>query len=383
MRILFWIIICRIELICYDFHFLEDYGELSSLETLAETGILLLKKNVSKYTMLEFWKSLVIVIAKMNNVIYRKDFCFYIKCLMSRCGRFVGVSFDDTSAKDYTLLIKEDENHNGFFVTTEYMWRETERMFYYITLAIYNYKQLTLSVTPRSFSFHIENFYGWLDKNINGIYCKYILQKISDSIYEVNIKRGDTERFKETNKFGVANPYNVISTFRNNELDLISTRICHTLVEDIIKIEKTNYSKNWYTNEEFVLLCYITVGFAFDAKYPNSGITKYFVMGDVTKERFIVDDNEFPIIKKVFNEYGVSYKGICVPQAKFSYVFAYWIWIICNEPGLNGKIPFTDFHLTDIYTDLFPDDKVKIDYLYRINNADMMLTVDIIKPPFL
>lgn len=381
LRIILWLILCRIELICYEMHFYDiSYGNIDQIKTLIDTGILLLKKRVTGYSILEFWRSLMLLVSKFNNLVYSKQLDLYVSFLMTQCGRFTGVVTNDDTAKDYVALIKETEK-KGQYITTESFWKETERVFYYLKLAITEYQAMTISPFTEEFDamFDSKIFEEWFTKHTKGIYKKYILQKISDKLYDVHVKRGDKERFKETQTFGVPTPYNVISAFRLPELDSLATRINSTLVEDIIKLEKENASKKWHTSEDFVLLCRITMNFIFDAKYENSGLIDYFTMGELTGTK-ITSDEKFPLIKKVFNEYGVCYKGTVTPFAKLSKVFCYWIWIICNDPDINGKILNTKDHLTDIYEELFPNDKERIEHLYELNNMDGMLTKDIINP---
>lgn len=382
IRILIWLVICRINLLCHLHKYNEfDHGKLDTILDLVNTGVILFKKDVLDYTVLEFWKSLMMLISKFNNIVYSQQLFTYIRSLMSVCGTFVGVELNDSTAKDYTMMIKPSDKNTNKYVTTEYFWKETERISFHLESTIHYYQLLKkIQPDPEFYkAFNVNIFYKWLYEHTQGIYKKYILQKVSDSLYDVHVKKGDVERFKENNSFGIPTAYNTISAFRFPELDILATRINATLVEEIIDTEKANYERKWYTNEEFVLLCYITVQFLLDAKYKNTGIMNYFVMNKVPQESGLpLANSNFPKIHKVFNEYAVSYKGTTTPFAKFSEVFCYWIWMICTV--LDGKILDTDEHVTDIFESLFPNEKQKIDNLRMINDKVSQLIKDVIDP---
>jgi hypothetical protein len=90
-------------------------------------------------------------------------------------------------------------------------------------------------------------------------------------------------------------------------------------------------------------------------------------------------DCKFPIIAKVFNEYGVFYKNTVRTFYRFADLFLYWIWLVCQEP-LNGNIINTNYHITELYGFLFPDDKENVERLRTLNNKRYLFASMILSP---
>jgi hypothetical protein len=387
-KTLLWLSLCRLQNIFYNIRSDKSFGNVENLVTIHKLGIVFSRKNVMDLNFYEFWKSLLLLISKFSILPYSDElklYCNYMKC---KCAEYVGYIKNDSTMGDLKLITENVGEKS--FQTNEYFWKETERIFYYCDFSFIRYSKFVIedpvsfldedsdNSFPTDISKNVNIFMEWIETYTKGIYAQYIDRNIREQLFDVHLLRGDSEKYKLLNKMGEASAYNIIGKLRTAVLDKLTVKSNGNTIKFILDEEKKCYQKNWILNEEFVLLCKIVLTFYFDAKYPGCNFSKYFIITKEMDKKFY-RDCKFPIIAKVFNEYGVFYKNTVRTFYRFADLFLYWIWLVCQEP-LNGNIINTNYHITELYGFLFPDDKENVERLRTLNNKRYLFASMILSP---
>jgi len=348
---LIWLVICRLRLLLYKkIGYIEDYP-LTMEDELPD--FLLFSGDVSNYSFLQFWRSLMAFIASFNQTPYSKEFRQYFTRLFYKCVSYIGYSYDDLTMRNFPKLV--ESLPQKMFMTSEVFWYETERWFFYVEKRFVMYEGLQLIDTTRFHEMYKPgNFIEWLKKFCKTIFRNYIMKQLDSELFEIYVQPGDREKYCYEDTFVVPSAYNIVSKYRPHFLDKISRMLDAEVIENIIKKEEGFREDDITLHGEFTMLCIIALEFYMESTFPEVDMKNYINRNHFYDIRF--DDYKFPTICKSFNEYGVFYKGRSVAFCRTSQLFSFWVWMIWHDPEIKGKVPNSKYTFQELYAELFPWD---------------------------
>ena len=362
-RELLWIVRVRSSVITHRKSRVKRHGDLDTLESLINRGLIASTKNVHDYSLRELWRALMLLISKFNRLRYSDDIKYYVECLLECCGKFFFITAHNSNGVlNHPLFIEKNEGDQLYCINDAFI-TESERVFYGLQRRIFVHSSFTRIVRPPlDAECSINAVYKWMRKCIDGPFLEYVEKDLRAELYEWHLYVGERERYIHEEPFGDPKAYNIVAKWRPDHTDQCIDQLNETgSVRKVLDRMLEPPGDNAIVDIDLEGLCIIIANYLFDS---------IFVSGKRLRQRSIVtcdqltppampvhpDRSRFPWIVQSFNEYGVYYDGTLRLFDNFARCFAEWVKIACEDEQIKGVFPGEPqfVNLLFLYKKIFP-----------------------------
>lgn len=354
-RILLWKIECRINWLLAEND--EIYFSIKD-SYLKQQELIMSNVHPSEMDIFTLWRSINIIIDKLNRLRYHDSLYSYVRCVFLRCANLTW--FCGTDKKIFNHVVFVRRLTNGEMCINETFLIETERIFKDIWDHFERWKLFSpvevMDDFPRE---NNEIFVGWMRGIHSGIFRDFIEREYRECVYGAYVYVSERDRYlDEERDFSNPTAYSIVAKYRPSQIDEISKLLSSpTFIDDIIENHEA-WKDPQKIDISYDLLCRTLIRYYFDSVIGSlENMDEYILSSheggtpDYIKEISM----QYPRIVQLFHEYGLIYKGSSVTFSNLGFCFMAWVKVMCEEPSINGILPTSKSNICPLYDIFYPD----------------------------
>lgn len=395
----------------------KDYGSLGRLGHVQTLELLVSDRPVPAYTLAEFWRSLKLLVERLDTIKHHEQIEYYVHCLEMCCAKFTLVRSDNRSLFDYNPFCAFDSTEKLYSVN-EAFFEETERLFHGLHERFDTYRKLSWHTLPRHAApaAAVRHLHAKLSSKSQGPFVEFIERDLSQQIYEWHVLIGERERYEREETFGDPTGRNIIAKWRPDQVDrcvemLARSKVVQAILDRLIASDHdhnrlgavpvpptspppprhdgggggdgdSDDDANMYADIDLDMDADedadTSTGTDADADVDLNGlvlIVLNYIFDEILTvrtrrfaQRFVLraqalhsptfhDDHHLPLIVQVYNEYAVYFDGRARYRGDFAACFIEWVRVVCEESTWKGRLPNEPptVNLLFLYEGLFRD----------------------------
>lgn len=360
-KILYWIVRSRLTLLLAKISGRWNLlmGKIGGFKEIEALSLLISAKPIYEYTLGTFWRTLKLLLSKINSLRWSNELEHFVACLRLCCAKFLIVqeSSDVVKYLDFKLFIEEKD---GFRKITLNFIKETERIFFGIEKRLHTYhltsgfKRINVACNLGQ----VQILHAWLHSLISGaVYVDSIKKEFSKRVFHLDLLIGEKERYIEEEKFGEVTVQNIMAQWRVDRIDYLRSVAQRDSIEKLLKkVLKTNATP--VVNIQLNELLRIMIDYKLDSLFAISRIfsSQYTVQRKLIKWRLTQNKAETPLIFREFNDYSVFFRDCVYKCRTYADCFITWIKLLCESTTFKGVFPNQnpDVNVVELYKALFP-----------------------------
>lgn len=331
----------------------QNVGDFSTFKDLLRYRVLVSKNNpITGYSLALLWRSLMLLIARMNWIPFSRTLVDYVRALMLSCASFfMHPSANLSGRMNEPMFVRPSEDPIGgkpAYEINDIFIMETERIFYGIEKKL----RFPLSVPRMSDgdvcdSRLVNNFKSWLNEFCETVYLEFIEDEFRTKIYNHHVYIAEYERYVCEEKYA-ADPtaYNIISKLRPEKIDVLSNWMDNASL-DAIRTAIKNHSRfddPGRIDLDYQLVCLTALGYWMLTKSNSISVWNYIYSEPFHNPNelwppMLKRNYKVPVMVQVFNDYSVFYRKRCIHFDSIEACIIHWIRFICEDPKHMGIIP--------------------------------------------
>ncbi len=381
-RMLIWVVRLRAGLIARKGlgEWPRDYGSLARLSYIKTLNLLVSDGLVPNYSLAVFWRSLKLLVERLDTIKHHQQITYYVQCLEMCCAKFALVRDENRLPLfDYSLFCTFDSEAKMYSVN-EAFFEETERLFHGLHERLHTYQRLSWHAIRSNVATAtaVKYLHASLSLKSQGPFIEFIERDLSRQIYDWHVLIGERERYEHEETFGDPTGRNIIAKWRPDQVDrCVETLAKPKIIQSILgrldrekqqlleRLHRDNNNNDQpdpekYSDIELNGLVPIVLNYVFD-EILTSRVKRFAQRFVLSAQRLHApsfrDNDHFPLIIQVYNEYAVYFDGHMVCRGDFAACFVEWVRVACEESTWKGRLPDepATVNLLFLYEGFFPE----------------------------
>ncbi len=345
-----WVVRCRITLILYrtvkpkSESIPDNFGYIDGLD------LIISEDPIIRYSVAQLWRALMLLSINFRKIAYDDELKRYLECLNVCCAKFHVIVGQDGALFNHPVFCRKEGHYDEarWYCINDRFVEDTERLFFGMekALAIRTMIPYVRYHAPKDCAVKI--CFQWIKETSESHYLEFIERQLYAGIPEWNLITGESERFRKEDPHSEASGYNITARFRPESIDKLTSLFeKHPITQifdrstpkewinstDPMELPETPSHKHKLVDIDFEHLCYIILGYAYDAfTEAKHALSKHVILYNDLEwpldQNWKIVARAEPIIVEFFSEWSVYDPALQTAFVCDNMVHAFLLWLI-------------------------------------------------------